>query len=311
LEYTEKELLELFNISATDVCSYILTKSFSKDAKYPVIFSHYTKVSPNAPFESEINNRDFYTVFIFLSNSHRFITKNGIFHPSFGEALLFASHEEFSSVISTASSIDYYEINFFPDFFETVPIPTLFKKPFHNRPAQIQNLITPSSYNKENLIHKLKELEHVIISKYECAEDLAYSYILQIMEIIFHSCFSSDAAPRTLSDFSPEHYSIISYIHENFHTLESVDELCKNFNISYKVLEKMFKKYFSCSPMTYITNLRISYAKYLLEKGLSITDVCFESGFNNYTYFITKFKEIVGKTPAKFRKSLLENTIKR
>lgn len=281
-----------------------MTKSFAKDAENPIVFSHYERTRPNIPFESAINDRNFCTLFIFLSTSHRFTTKNGIFSPTFGDALFFTEHEEFSSVISATSSIDYFEINFFPDFFETVPVPLLFKKPFYNRPPGIYNLITPTARNKENLIRKLKELDHAILSDYEHADALAYSYILQVMEILFYSCFSSDTTPRTNSNFSQAIYNIISYIHENYQTIASVSELCNNFNVSYKHLEHIFREHFSCSPMAYITNLRISYAKYLLDQGEALTDVCFKAGFNNYTYFITKFKSIVGQTPAKFRKSL-------
>ena len=52
----------------------------------------------------------------------------------------------------------------------------------------------------------------------------------------------------------------------------------------------------------YMTKQRISYAKYLLANGESVTDACFKSGFNNYNYFISKFKSIIGTTPAKFKK---------
>lgn len=232
-----------------------------------------------------------------------------MYAPSFGDALFFSEHEEFSCVISTTSRIDYFEINFLPDFFEKAPHSSFFKELFHGRPAGVSNLITPDARNKEILIRKLKSIDHAIISDYKHADLLAYSYVLQIMEILHYSCFSLDEPPRTISNFSQKLYDIVSHIHENYQTITNVNELCENFDISYKQLERVFKNHFSCSPMAYITNLRISYAKYLLEQNESLTDACFKAGFNNYTYFITKFKSVVGQTPAKFRKSLAENTL--
>jgi YesN/AraC family two-component response regulator len=40
----------------------------------------------------------------------------------------------------------------------------------------------------------------------------------------------------------------------------------------------------------------------LAEQPMSVTEICFESGFNNFSYFNRTFKEYTGKSPSDYRK---------
>lgn len=67
-----------------------------------------------------------------------------------------------------------------------------------------------------------------------------------------------------------------------------------------------FKKHTGTSPIRYLTELRIRHAKELLcNTDLSVLEVSMQSGFENVSFFIQKFKELTGKTPAKYRKGYL------
>ena len=45
-------------------------------------------------------------------------------------------------------------------------------------------------------------------------------------------------------------------------------------------------------------------SRLLAEQSMSITEVCFESGFNNFSHFNKKFKAFTGQTPSAYRKEL-------
>ena len=52
--------------------------------------------------------------------------------------------------------------------------------------------------------------------------------------------------------------------------------------------------------------LRIQEARRLLESSdMSCTDIAYETGFGDQSYFIKKFRKWMGITPAKYRKSIL------
>ena len=52
----------------------------------------------------------------------------------------------------------------------------------------------------------------------------------------------------------------------------------------------------------YVTSVRIERAKQLLlSTNRSCTEICFEVGYNNQSYFTRTFKAVVGMTPRQFR----------
>ena len=64
-----------------------------------------------------------------------------------------------------------------------------------------------------------------------------------------------------------------------------------------------FKKHTRSTPIQYLPNLRVRHAKELLRKTeLPILEVAMQSGFENVSFFIQKFKSATGKTPARYRK---------
>ncbi|MGE6219716.1 helix-turn-helix domain-containing protein [Nubsella zeaxanthinifaciens] len=67
-------------------------------------------------------------------------------------------------------------------------------------------------------------------------------------------------------------------------------------------LLRLFKKYYGQTPKQYIIGKRIEKAKEFLKKGRTITDTCFEVGFDTPSSFSTLFKCRVGLTPTEFQK---------
>lgn len=65
----------------------------------------------------------------------------------------------------------------------------------------------------------------------------------------------------------------------------------------------LFKATTNLSLWSYVTSKRIIRAKDLLQMGYSITDACYESGFQDYSHFIKVFsKANQGLTPGQFLK---------
>lgn len=68
---------------------------------------------------------------------------------------------------------------------------------------------------------------------------------------------------------------------------------------------KKFKQEFGTTLTDYILSLRLNHAAFLLQtSSYSIEECCHAIGIESVSYFINKFKEKYGVTPAKYRKSL-------
>lgn len=70
----------------------------------------------------------------------------------------------------------------------------------------------------------------------------------------------------------------------------------------------LFTKTFNMPFKTYITKLRINYAKFLLNSSnFSIVDIALDCGFSTQSHFTQAFKAIVGMTPLKYRQSKIKS----
>ena len=64
---------------------------------------------------------------------------------------------------------------------------------------------------------------------------------------------------------------------------------------------RVFKQLYGVTPRNYLRDLRISKAKQLLKEGRSITDTCFEVGYESLATFSTTFKKGTGYSPREFQ----------
>jgi AraC-like DNA-binding protein len=65
---------------------------------------------------------------------------------------------------------------------------------------------------------------------------------------------------------------------------------------------RTFRAVFGETPHRYLQRRRVERAMHLLREGRSVTDVCFDVGFNSLGTFSRTFSAIVGVSPAVYRR---------
>jgi len=97
----------------------------------------------------------------------------------------------------------------------------------------------------------------------------------------------------------PEHFlKAISLINSNYRNNRlRVDAVCSEAGIGATVFRQLFKKHYEKTPIAYITELRLEYARNLIGSGESIENAAYESGFNDPKYFARAVKKHFGCTP--------------
>ena len=90
----------------------------------------------------------------------------------------------------------------------------------------------------------------------------------------------------------------------------SVTELLKQSGYAEDYIRAHFKKIVGKTPVEYLNELRIKHAKTLIsiyQGSMSLIDISFNCGFDDYIYFSRKFKQVVGVSPNAYEKSILSN----
>ncbi|WP_412458645.1 helix-turn-helix transcriptional regulator [Mycolicibacterium setense] len=82
----------------------------------------------------------------------------------------------------------------------------------------------------------------------------------------------------------------------------NVEALARGVNMSAGHLSRQFKIAYGESPYSYLMTRRIERAMALLRRGdVSVTDACFAVGCSSLGTFSTRFTELVGMPPSRYR----------
>lgn len=108
---------------------------------------------------------------------------------------------------------------------------------------------------------------------------------------------NADALPRSFE-------KAVSFIRNNYYKDISISTIAKHTGTSESLLYKNFKNILGTSPTSFITKLRIDWAKHFLETApnMTIAEISKTIGFNCPSYFIETFKKSENITPLQYKK---------
>jgi len=116
------------------------------------------------------------------------------------------------------------------------------------------------------------------------------------------------ASESALQNNHPSIEKAKRYMEENFNKNFSIEHLAKKVCTSKFHFSRIFKKEIGITCTEYLNKVRITKAKNLLKNDqLSISEICFLTGFNDLTYFGKVFKTLEGVSPSTYRKNLTTN----
>ena len=99
--------------------------------------------------------------------------------------------------------------------------------------------------------------------------------------------------------------SIFRYVNANFKEQIPLEDIAEVASMTVPGFCRYFKKVTGKTFTKMVNEYRIVHAtKLLAESEKSITDICFDCGFNNFSHFNKLFKEFTGKTALQYRKEM-------
>lgn len=99
--------------------------------------------------------------------------------------------------------------------------------------------------------------------------------------------------------------TIFNFVKEEFKRSISLEEIAEKVSMTVPAFCRYFKKITGKTFTEFVNEYRLAHAAKLLhEEQTSITNVCFDSGFNNFSHFNKQFKKYTGKSPSQYRGEL-------
>lgn len=98
---------------------------------------------------------------------------------------------------------------------------------------------------------------------------------------------------------------VFNYVKDNFREAIPLDDVAEIASMTVPSFCRYFKKMTRKTFVHFVNEYRVVHAcKLLAEQPMSISEVCYESGFNNFSHFNKSFKEITGKSASQYRHEL-------
>jgi AraC-like DNA-binding protein len=227
-------------------------------------------------------------------------------HAKMGEVLFINSQEIHQITALTDSSI-HHAIVFNPEIirFEWYdPSQRKYINPLIKGKIKYLFHINDFPDIKNIVVREIKD----IVSAYQIAKDswpiVAKASLLKIIAtLINHELLIHISLPEEKDDEKAMiAKAIMTHIHENYMQKLTLDQLANLVNFSTQYFCKFFKLMFGKTAIEYINEYRIQKASQLLtQTNDKIIDIAFSVGFDNFSYFIRKYKSLKGMTPSEYR----------
>ena len=99
---------------------------------------------------------------------------------------------------------------------------------------------------------------------------------------------------------------ILTYINNHYTQPIRIENLARSFGVSVSYLSHEFVRFTNRSVYDYVLYRRVMLARQQMLGSASLNDIAYQCGFNDYSNFLRSFSKIVGMSPSKYRKQLLQ-----
>jgi len=152
----------------------------------------------------------------------------------------------------------------------------------------------------ESVTRLLNRLNDELYSGKAYSEDMCQAYISELLVTMYRHavcCSESNEGDESLPQ------KIMEYISENYACKITIPEIAETFNVCESYVYKTFKRHTGLKITDYVNFTRVMNAERLIrETCLSLTEIAYRCGFNDYNYFFSVFKKYKSMTPGKLMK---------
>lgn len=259
-------------------------------------FSATYNESP-APPRSTFHIHEAFELMLVLSEGVELLVNDELYPVPKGSLLTFGPMDLHLIRYSGKESYKRFVVWFKEDFLsELEPILSELLRCFYIRRRDKENMLILSEEEFSQLFDIFSRLENVEPNSPSLLTKLILAELLTITNQLKENCHTENCVEVQYTAL----YSAMRFIRENLNKKISQEELSKIAGRNKRALCDDFVAVTGISTGQYILNCRLTSAKAYLVQGLSISEVCEKTGFENWSNFSRTFKNHIGLSPKQY-----------
>ncbi|WP_432667134.1 AraC family transcriptional regulator [Wukongibacter baidiensis] len=274
----------------------IITKSLETKGYFVT-----TEVSKE--FSMDFHLHDYFEIYLCISGGQHFFIDDTIYEMHQGSLFLINNTETHKTV--TQSNLPYERCYIYFDPDAVLPFCSYnsnLLKFFTDRPLDFSHRL---QLNTDQYAEMLERLNRLMQLPDGFGKDiLEKTYFIELLVFIsrLYTEGSSTVDTYTNQTYYYKVKPLLDYINTHLHESIPLSDIAEEMHYSVVYMSRLFKQYTGTTIQKYIIARRINEAKRLLKSGETVTSVCHQVGFNDYSHFIRTFKKMVGVPPMKYAK---------
>lgn len=221
---------------------------------------------------------------------------------------IFINSQDLHQVASTSPSI-HHAIVFYPEIlsfdYPDISQSTIIK-PIINGELCFPSFLDFEDHIKKTISTKLINIIHTNESHSPLSSFRIKILLLEIISILFEEKLFLKSQDHAIE--KPEKIKkVIAYIKSNYDQKIAIPDLAGLIHMNKNYFTTYFRQATGKTPVLYINEFRCEKAAELLKSSdLKVLDISLLVGFENFSYFIRKFKEHKRYSPGEYRKLMQE-----
>ena len=159
-----------------------------------------------------------------------------------------------------------------------------------------------------------KTKKYTINKLHEMQDEKPPQRLLSLLDILVRLSQSHELKPLLSTGFSANTSGdsdkinqVFQFIMKNYKEEIYVQEIASKLNMSVASFSRYFKHHTRKTFSDYVTEIRIAHAcRLLMENNHSISEISYQSGFDNLSNFYRHFKKIIGIIPKEYKSRFLK-----
>lgn len=164
-------------------------------------------------------------------------------------------------------------------------------------------LLDPSIEWQADILQTMKDIYQINSEQPDDFEITVHEKLLHIWHHLYNYFSTQPVCNFKSSDYMQRLRDMLSYIHSNYDTSISLDDIASHIGICKSECSRFFKKHMNMTIFDYILYYRIQESLPLLKEYGNVTEAASMVGFSSPSYYSQIFKRYMKCTPLEYKKN--------